>query len=293
MRRVHHISTVLRLADRALQSGATRRSLTSVSWNVAGRCERPAHLEIAGNTGPLWAERGSSASKRAMTVELDLRCRHCGPCLRARAILWRNRARAEIAASVRTWFGTLTLKPDEHLRAGYRAAERTRTRRCEDFEILSEDEQFAARHAAIGPELTKYLKRLRKSSGASMRYLLVVEPHQNRLPHYHMLIHELSDVPVKHALLTSNWTLGFTKWKLVNDDKAAAYVAKYLAKSAAARVRASARYGSPEPISLSNRSQSGPCAQPMTHPPTLYPGANIAHLGRVTERGGLSGQSLP
>lgn len=111
------------------------------------------------------------------------------------------------------------------------------------YEMASEMEQFQYRHWAICPELTKYLKRVRKESGVKLRYLLVAEAHKSGAPHYHLLIHEAGLAPVRHAVLSRQWKLGFSKYNLVKDNRAAFYVTKYLAKSALARVRASQGYG--------------------------------------------------
>ena len=118
--------------------------------------------------------------------------------------------------------------------------------RAVDFDALSNDKQFQARHQAIGPELTKFLKRVRKESAAMLRYCLVAEAHKSGLPHYHLVVHETGGEPVRHKTLQGQWKLGYSNWKLVdiNDSgKTAAYVAKYLSKSALARVRASKHYG--------------------------------------------------
>jgi hypothetical protein len=126
-----------------------------------------------------------------------------------------------------------------------------------DFDDLPEAEQFRERHREIGPEITKWLKRVRKNSGASLRYVLVAEPHTGKsgkgsganlgLPHYHLLIHEADESsPLRARHMRDSWSLGFSKVILVDQDaelRHAAYVAKYLSKSASARVRASQGYG--------------------------------------------------
>lgn len=115
-----------------------------------------------------------------------------------------------------------------------------------DFDALPVGEQLVLRHKYISPEITRYLKRIRKQSSAPLRYLCVMESHKSGLPHYHMLVHEQDPaLPVRHKLLTDQWLLGFTVWKLcpLGDVRAATYLCKYLSKSTAARVRASVRYG--------------------------------------------------
>lgn len=150
----------------------------------------------------------------------------------------------ETDRATRTWFGTLTLRPELQHRAKLEAAVYVKRRGIGDFEAMSEKEQFSARHRIVSQWLTKYIKRVRKSSGAPLRYLLVAEAHQSGLPHYHMLVHESSpEHPVTERVLRLKWTLGFSRWSLAN-EKSAAYVCKYLTKTAMARVRASRGYGS-------------------------------------------------
>lgn len=111
---------------------------------------------------------------------------------------------------------------------------------------MTADEQFVQRHKTIARWLTLWVKRVRKNSGAPIRYLLVCEAHKSGLPHYHMLLHERSpELQVRKRMLQAEWqAYGFTNCKLVEQDQhAARYVSKYLAKSALARVRASVRYG--------------------------------------------------
>ena len=112
------------------------------------------------------------------------------------------------------------------------------------FDDCSDHEQFTRTVAVISKEITKWIKRLRKNTGSPLRYLIVVEKHKSGDPHFHLLIHEVDeDQPVLHRHLNQLWTYGFDHFKLVEGDKAANYVCKYLSKSLLARVRASKRYG--------------------------------------------------
>lgn len=146
----------------------------------------------------------------------------------------------------RTWFLTLTLRPEEHFRMATQARHRLAGSGV-DFDRLSLDRQFEERHREVNREITLYLKRVRKESGRKFRYFLVAERHRSGLPHYHALVHETAlDGPIRAATLKSQWRLGFSQCKLVaetGDGRAASYVAKYLSKDALARVRASAGYG--------------------------------------------------
>ena len=284
-RRLTHLSEVKSLARHALGLGGVLVSPFVVRWNVAGQCDDPIGFEIEGTksheyhvvrTDP-W---GDQALRRAvtpggqgwrswttpegetfetwergdrMTVEMQVRCRKCGPCLRYRAWSWRTRAEAEIQQANRSWFFTLTLSPEEQLKAKYRAELQPHRKKIVDgvekkyvtvpWHELSETEQFKRLCDAIGPEVQLWLKRVRKQSGAKLRFLLVAEAHKSGLPHFHGLLHEVTGEQATKRLLQGQWLLGFSQFKLVEDSPAAAYVCKYLSKSLAARVRASLRYG--------------------------------------------------
>lgn len=223
----------------------------SATWNVAAGCHNPVFTTIKAR--PNQTRAGSTdfvryvESSYANNIYLDIyaKCRKCDWCLRQRQNLWTYRAKAEIDASARTWFGTFTLSPHWHYIA---LAEGTKARRGRSVghEHLTSKDEWAIRTSVTSQWLTKYLKRLRKSSGAELRYLLVCEKHKSGLPHWHILLSEaLASEPVRHSELVSQWPYGFTRWKLVDaDDKRAAhYVCKYLSKSSDARVRASLDYG--------------------------------------------------
>ena len=167
----------------------------------------------------------------------------CQQCLQLRSSEWRYRATSEMRESARTWFGTLTLRPEEHHKMVSRARQRLWSGGT-DFDALSPHEQFMERMTEIGREVTLYLKRVRKESGARVRYLLVAEAHKSGLPHLHILVHEVDvDRPVRHKTLAEQWKLGFTRFKLALDVKTASYVCKYISKALLARVRASLGYG--------------------------------------------------
>lgn len=173
-------------------------------------------------------------------------CRHCGRCLRKRAAEWAARAKIEMGRSARTWFATYTLNPDMQYAAMCSAMAQC-TLQGLRWEHCDEDTRFKLRVRAIGPELTKYWKRVRKNSGAPFRYCVVAESHTSGLPHFHALIHEVDcDLPVRHATLSGEWHLGFSRIKLAKDNRASNYVTKYLSKAARARVRASKGYGRTE-----------------------------------------------
>lgn len=274
-RRVVHRSRVVALAARALAAGGIRQSLTLVEWNCAGHgylaCTSPVSMEIEGRLDAVekrsnWIHtehdailrdprnphglrditkwKASFEAEWPLTVLMHMPCRHCQNCLRRRARHWRERAMQETAAATRTWFGTLTLSAEAHSHVTMICHANARLG-GNVFESLSSSEQFLERHKVISGELTRWLKRVRKESQATLRYILVAEAHKSGLPHYHCLVHEKYTVPVGERTLRRQWTLGFSKWNLVKgeDQREAAYVTKYLSKAALARVRASVRYG--------------------------------------------------
>lgn len=241
-------------------------------WDISDGCLNPVFREL--NTGSFREVKvGDIRTNLAVandrtdrrTLEMWVRCRRCANCLKLRSALWRHRARQEIAEAKRTWFGTITLGPSAHFAMASRARLRLRAQGV-NFDKLDADEQFVERHRETGVELTKWLKRVRKQSGSALRILLVCERHKSGLPHYHVLVHEVSDVSCPKRILQGQWTLGFTNWKLVdkNQRRTAAYVAKYLAKEAIARVRASARYGSSTVLTECRKAEHSdhPPAQP-------------------------------
>jgi len=256
-------SDARRLAAHALRHGAVQVHPLEVHWDLAGRCKSPVAMQLEGRPevavklpgsdelaiGGIHAYRGEVYFDYAVpkdslfTVLLKTKCRRCDQCLRSRAREWRLRAQVETGEAARTWFGTMTLRPEEHFKARLVASSRLRARGV-SLDALSPQEQFAEINATISREITLALKRMRKNSGAELRYISVVEEHKSGLPHYHLLIHEvLEDKPITWRQLSDAWRLGFSNWKLVHDGRAAAYVTKYLSKSMLARVRASKRYG--------------------------------------------------
>lgn len=280
-----------KMAYTALVAGkGERKSLTRYEVDVSGDCERPSVSERHWRPSPrhrrkmteaqairhplvaaaLAAFPGSvvghvrvpafteskmitvdQSSPLPVTVQLTARCRKCPRCLRVRARLWFARARAEVAKSSRTWFGTLTLSDESY----FRFVSQTRHRLFlggTDLDALPAAVRFGEINREIGIELQKYLKRVRKQSEAKLRYILVAEAHKSGKHHYHALVHECEAAkPVRKIVLDGQWnkTMGFTQWRLVHKEtsedvnKAAWYVCKYVSKDAAARVRASSHYG--------------------------------------------------
>lgn len=270
---------VARLFARALADPHhVRHSLTSVEWDVSGACQSPVTREFHGvpsvapgdlvrwrplaynAAGTEWRKPTRRAQRRRVTIDgkgavpltvvLHAKCRKCEDCLRKRAAHWRLRALAETSLSSRTWFGTLTFRPERHQHALDVVRRRAKLRASGDYDKLGETARFSALVAEEGKAVTLFLKRVRKASGARLRYLLVAEAHQSGLPHFHMLVHEWG-LPVREALLSREWSEGFSKWRLApaENPREAGYLCKYLSKDARARVRASLRYGrGPAPL---------------------------------------------
>lgn len=254
MQRQLHIDQLHRLVDRALSSGAKRLSIGRVRWDISGTCDSPYVTEIYSRPSGEEGLRKINNRKRRivvgrysmapMTLEILTPCRKCARCKSHRQRLWTARAYDEARYAARTWFGTLTLRPE----AWYHAISQCRAKEAlqgVDYDKLPEAEKLALIHARVGSEVTKMLKRIRTLVPSGMvRFLVVLEVTKAGVIHYHCLAHEVTDLhPLRHAQLKDQWQLGFSKWRLLGDPKEAGYVAKYLSKSLLARVRASEGYG--------------------------------------------------
>ncbi len=240
--------TVESLYKRGMAEGGSRKSLARLEWDVAGRCLAPITRFV--DARPAAKGKGKYVmvgEKTPIPLQIDLvvPCRKCGHCLKRRKWLWTARAIDEYRLAVRTWFGTFTLTLDEHEYIRHLCVQQS-SRQGEDFDLLTDDEKFIRRDRKCRRWLTLWLKRVRKNSGAKLRYLIVCEAHKSGLPHYHALIHETSEsTPVTKRCLQAAWPHGFTSFKLLpeNESWRAAYACKYLSKSILARVRASIGYG--------------------------------------------------
>lgn len=173
---------------------------------------------------------------KALAVTAHRPCRKCAKCLQFRQMKWRERCLAEIAGANRTWFVTLTFSPvhlagiifEGQSEKGASSAART--------------ERAAYRH------VQRYLKRIRKTTKAEIRYLAVYERgEETGRSHYHLLIHEMTK-PVTKAVLEAQWR-SHVHCRLVADLRgsrgAASYITKYATKSLDVQPRASKAYGKP------------------------------------------------
>lgn len=241
-------TVISRMVSEALPRGMTRVSQSRFKWDVSGRCQKPVSIELTGRPASDWIRRlryvvVAKRRKHSLIVELETPCRKCPACLKARMKMWTARAMHEVRNARRTWFATFTLSPQAHYVMQCRAVALAEAKSIPTSELTA-DEISARQSNECEKELTLFFKRIRKElPQSSVRYLLVREKHKSGLPHWHALIHESGDVPIRHSLLSKNWQLGHAKFKLLEDERAAFYVAKYLGKSNEGRVRASLRYG--------------------------------------------------
>lgn len=229
-----------------------RRGTYTWEVDVAGGCQCPVAVSVTGvGSRLLPRDRHPNGAVKKLWVDLWARCRKCAWCLRRRARDWAERIVREFRPSQRSWLLTVTLRPDAHYLMGVRGGA----------------QDFLGCHRAIRRELTLYIKRLRKA-GVRMRYMLVGEPHPGGgenagKPHYHAVVHEIGFPPGAvfrqrtqwgekwRGVFHEQWPWGYVDLQLLDISvplRAARYVAKYLAKSAQTRVRASVNYGGPRDI---------------------------------------------
>lgn len=159
-------------------------------------CEDPYIFVMYGSRSDL-----GNPVKVPMQLEVRTRCRKCASCLRRRSLYWTGRAVEEYFRWPRTYFGTFTMSPEQHMLLDARATLRLAKGRV-DFAALSPAEIFKERASEFGLELQRFLKRLRKGDGEHpkprLRYLLIAERHDSEQtsavmrdrPHYHMMLHE-------------------------------------------------------------------------------------------------------
>lgn len=248
MARLQDHTAVSRMVINALPKGMVRKSQSRFSWDIAGKCQSPVSVELHGRPASDWLRRLkfvriAPRQKHSLIVELETPCRRCPACLKARMRMWTARAMHEVRNAKRTWFCTFTFAPEQHYAMQCRAVAFADARSIPTNELTA-DELSERQSNECAKELTKFMKRIRKEvPQARLRYLLVREKHKSGLPHWHALLHESNAIPISYRVLDRNWQLGHAKFKLVEDERAAFYVAKYLGKSNEGRVRASIRYG--------------------------------------------------
>lgn len=254
-KRVHAVQAIALANGGHLHQTSDGSHSRLVHWDIAGNCNAPVTVILHGRP----EERIVTPDNPSRFVEMEVACRKCENCLRRRAAMWRHKAGAEWRLGVRTWLCTFTLRPDE----AFRLTSKARLRLAKggtDYDLLPVDEQFIEAEGEGYRHVQLLLKRWRKA-GAVIRYLCVTEAHKSGLPHWHMLLHELDpERPLRHKDLKGSWPLGWDSYKLVADQRAASYVAKYLGKEVRARVRASSDYG------RGNWRPTDPLANPLMRP---------------------------
>ena len=217
--------------------GAQMYAPGQFTLDVSRDCSSPRYVEVSYTD----QHRSKWRTWRG-NVEYSVACRHCKNCLERRRRHWQARIVKELRQADRSWFGTLTIEPENAFLASLRA-QKEAARRGVLWTDMTEKERFNATVNALSGDISLFLKRVRKNSGAHVRYCLVAESHKSGVPHFHAVIHHRV-VPVRHKTLKDAWRLGFSDFKLVDENtKVARYIAKYLAKALGSRVRASARYG--------------------------------------------------
>lgn len=245
-----------RLLAKALRDpSAIWHSPRHCEWTISGNCEMPTCVDLfARSYGHTRDRVVRTESHRPWWATLWTRCRRCTSCLIARCNEWASRSVREYTMAERTWFLTLTMRPERwHMLLS--EARNTASLHGVDFSSCSLDVQFRETSSLLGSEITRYLKRVRKVHGP-FRYVCVFERHKSGVPHAHLLVHEGAS-PLRYSTLTSQWTWGFSQAKLVKDRGAVRYVSKYLSKGASARVRASLRYGKRSQILEENDHRKG------------------------------------
>lgn len=238
----------------ALQSGKGKLlTPTYATVDYSGWCQAALVLDQAGFGHFRMGPKGVPVWESKRTLSMLVRCRKCAGCLKERRMMWTARAVKEWKNSTRTWFVTLTLRPDEHykLQTGVRIAAR---KDGVDYDTLEPRDRLSRVLVAYRRVMDLYLMRLRSGASskgwdvAQFRYLWVPEPHKSGAIHFHMLLHEVSeDMPLVKRRIEGLWDLGFTKVKQVTSEREARYVTKYLGKHHfEGRVRASKKYGKVE-----------------------------------------------
>lgn len=253
--RIYPVRDVYRVAAAGIGRGFQMTGRVSGEWLLAPTCENPVPVQMDGAPAALRGGRHVRIDGKSFGLTLYTKCRRCADCLRRRRNLWAYRAQEEMKRAGRTWFATFTLAPFNHSVMWMRASARLAAGGT-NLELLPDRDKRAEVAREYAAEITKYFKRLRKNTGADLRYILTSERHKSGLPHFHALIHEVKgSPPLKHDALTTNWKLGYTKFKLVEALQTAWYVAKYLAKAMDNRVRASLRYGADAELQVKTASK--------------------------------------
>ena len=161
-------TVISRMVTDALPKGMERLSQSRFRWDVSGRCQSPATVELVGRPASDWIRRlkfvvVAKRRKHSLIVELSTPCRKCPACLKARMKMWAARAMHEVRESQRTWFATFTLSPQHHYVMQCRAIALADQRSIPTNELRAE-ETLRLQSMEVEKELTLFLKRLRKKA---------------------------------------------------------------------------------------------------------------------------------
>lgn len=241
-----------RLANRALQSGGSYiEGFNALEWDVGAYCDQPIarSLHARDYKRGVMLKHKTTVNPGALSVHLaGLPCRKCTKCRFIKRCLWTDRILREMSTAGRNWFVTLTLSPEEQHRVFMEEIARLNSRGWRDSDFNDATSEWRLRCNGVGRELTKYLKRVRKplagETNVELRYVAMFEPHENGLPHLHLIMGERAG-SLTYRRICDRWeALGFADASLVKEPvKAGRYVAKYITKHEQTRVRASQRYG--------------------------------------------------
>lgn len=238
----------------ALQAGKGQlHAPTYATADYSGWCEGAVILDQEGYGHFRLRADGRYVWEPKRTLSMKVRCRKCEGCRKERRMMWTARAAREWRQSTRTWFVTLTLRPEEHYKLQTRVRLDVRAEGG-DLDTMQPRDRLERLLKAYRHEMDLYLMRLRKGLAERgwdtirFRYLWVPEPHKSGAIHFHMLLHEVSeDMAIPKTRIEEAWGRGFTKVKLVKSEEAARYVTKYLGKHHfEGRIRASQKYGKME-----------------------------------------------
>lgn len=212
------------LFQNALASGALPDH-THISHDISQGCENPRTRSVMSHKPPdVISPIVNIQDGNARWIDFEVPCRKCRVCLKNRQKLWARRMRHEIIQSNRTWMLTFTINAHHRFM----------------FSVKAGSRDYHESYKLIAYEFTNMVKRLRKA-GYKFRYVMVAEAHKDGYPHLHAFFHEVS-TPIPKRIIQAEWPYGYTTCKLC-DVNAPWYVAKYLAKDARARIRASQGYG--------------------------------------------------
>lgn len=221
----------------ALEKGGYKVTPLLTVWPLAPWCSEP----IARSH---YYRKERARDRTGREIVLLTACRQCVACRDHRFQLWGARAAAEFAHADHTVMITLTLGPTARWQLDARARAM----------VLDPDEEvsFSERWPVMLKDVQAFIKRLREQQRRRhihVRYMVVIEPHKDGMPHAHLLLHQYPRGSLANwnetlpEVVRTLWGHGFIKISDVADERGCFYVAKYLCKEGSIPVRASQNYG--------------------------------------------------